>query len=126
MHPEIEESVIEDIRSRREMGRKQYGCTMERTDIDILGWAQHAYEEAMDTAIYLKRLMRDLSNAPERLDWVSWLKTHPEYNVVPQGSGYAVVHTTGEHGGLGAVRFADTLEDVPEVLRKMKESNGDT
>lgn len=125
MATEIEQSVIEDIIARRELGRKQYNATMERTDVDLAGWAQHAYEEGLDFCIYLKRLMRDLSEAPERIDWISWLKSHPEYQVVPQGTGFAVVHTTGEHGGLGAVRFAETLEDIEPLLNEMRKSNGD-
>ena len=56
---ECEEAVIEKIRRRREAGRKKYGTTMERTDLNRLQWLQHAQEEAMDLAIYLERLLRD-------------------------------------------------------------------
>ena len=66
---EIEESVVEDIRSRRELGRAKYGKTMERNDLTLREWLQHAYEEALDQAIYLRRAIRDLSestaNPPE-------------------------------------------------------------
>lgn len=56
---ECEESVIEKIRSRRDAGRKKYGQTMERTDLNHLQWLVHAQEEAMDFAIYLERLIRE-------------------------------------------------------------------
>ena len=59
MNPEIEETVIEKIRSRRDAGRKKYGTTMERTDLSRAQWLQHAQEEALDLAIYLQRLMRE-------------------------------------------------------------------
>ncbi len=59
---EVEESVIEKIRKRRDAGRIKYGCTMERTDLTTLQWLTHAQEEAMDLAIYLERLIRDESN----------------------------------------------------------------
>ena len=36
---------------------------MERDDLSPLQWAQHAQEEAMDLAIYLQRLKRDLQNS---------------------------------------------------------------
>lgn len=58
---EIEESVVEDIRSRRELGRAKYGATMERDDLSLRDWLQHAYEETLDQAIYLRRAIRDLS-----------------------------------------------------------------
>lgn len=56
---ECEEAVIQKIRLRRNAGRKKYGTTMERTDLNRLQWLQHAQEEAMDLAIYLERLMRE-------------------------------------------------------------------
>lgn len=59
---EVEEEVIVAIRERRERGRRKYGTTMERDDLTPLQWAQHAQEEAMDLAIYLQRLKRDLQN----------------------------------------------------------------
>jgi len=55
---ECEDAVIEKILLRRNAGRKKYGTTMERTDLNRLQWLQHAQEEAMDLAIYLERLMR--------------------------------------------------------------------
>lgn len=57
---EIEEAVINQIRSRRDAGRSKYGTTMERTDLSILQWVQHAQEEAMDFSIYLEKLKRVL------------------------------------------------------------------
>lgn len=57
---EVEEQVISAIRERREKGRRKYSTTMERDDLSPLQWAQHAQEEAMDLAIYLQRLKRDL------------------------------------------------------------------
>lgn len=62
---EIEESVVEDIRSRREMGRAKYGKTMDRGDLSLRDWLQHAYEECLDQAIYLKRCIREVSERQE-------------------------------------------------------------
>lgn len=55
---EIEESVIEKIRKRRELGRKKYGVSMERDDLTHKQWLQHAQDEAMDLAIYLEKLIQ--------------------------------------------------------------------
>ena len=59
---EVEEEVIAAIRERRERGRRKYETTMDRDDLTTFQWAQHAQEEAMDLAIYLQRLKRDLQN----------------------------------------------------------------
>jgi hypothetical protein len=51
------QSVIMDLRVREERGLKTYGTTMDRTDLTQKEWLQHAYEEALDLALYLKKLM---------------------------------------------------------------------
>lgn len=51
------QSVIMDLRVREERGLNTYGTTMDRTDLTQKEWLQHAYEEALDLALYLKKLM---------------------------------------------------------------------
>lgn len=60
MSKEIEESVIEKIRQRRDIGRAKYGTSMERTDLTQKQWLQHAQEEAMDFAIYLEKCIQSI------------------------------------------------------------------
>jgi len=55
----IEDKVTEKIQSRAELGLNKYGLTMERTDLTTLEWLKHAQEEAMDSAVYLERLIQD-------------------------------------------------------------------
>lgn len=55
-----EEAVILKIRTRREHGIKKYGTSVERTDLTTRQWIMHAQEEAMDLAIYLEKLLREL------------------------------------------------------------------
>lgn len=52
--------VIKEIAERAEAGLAKYGTTMDRTDLSASDWIQHAYEEALDMAIYLKRLKKDM------------------------------------------------------------------
>ncbi len=52
--------VIEDLTNRSLVGIKKYNTTLDRTDIDLKGWLEHAYQEALDKALYLKRAMREL------------------------------------------------------------------
>lgn len=51
------QSVIMDLRVREERGLNTYGTTMDRKDLTQKEWLQHAYEEALDLALYLKKLM---------------------------------------------------------------------
>lgn len=51
------QSVIMDLKVREERGLETYGTTMDRTDLTQKEWLQHAYEEALDLALYLKKLM---------------------------------------------------------------------
>ena len=54
---EIEEKVIEKIRQRAELGLNKYNTTMERTDLTLKEWINHAMEEAMDLSVYLQRIL---------------------------------------------------------------------
>jgi hypothetical protein len=55
----IEESVINKIRSRADIGEKKYGVTMERQDLSVLQWMIHFQEELMDAAVYLEKLIQE-------------------------------------------------------------------
>jgi len=59
--------VIKDIANRAEVGLKKYNTTMDREDLIASDWVQHAYEEALDMAIYLKRLRKDMLAMEEEL-----------------------------------------------------------
>lgn len=56
MQSEIIKQVIEDITSREKKGLDTYGTTMDRTDLNLEDWLNHAYEEALDFAIYIKKI----------------------------------------------------------------------
>lgn len=47
----IEARVCSDIAARQRIGIAKYGCTVEASKDDML---RHAYEEALDLAVYLK------------------------------------------------------------------------
>jgi hypothetical protein len=56
-------NIIDDLLAREEKGIKEYGTTMDRTDLSEIEWLQHAYEEALDLSIYLKKLIKIKNNA---------------------------------------------------------------
>lgn len=55
-------NIIDDLLAREEKGFKEYGTTMDRTDLTELEWLQHAYEESLDLSIYLKKLIKIKTN----------------------------------------------------------------
>jgi hypothetical protein len=56
---DIYKEVISDLISREKMGRAKYGTTVDKANLSEKEWMQHAYEEALDFAIYLKRMMNN-------------------------------------------------------------------
>ena len=62
----IEEKVINQIKERAKTGLNKYGVTMERQDLTLLDWIQHAQEEAMDLAVYLEKIKEQLNYNGER------------------------------------------------------------
>ena len=62
------DDVVEAVRSkllgRSLAGQQKYGQKMTRNDLSLKDWIQHAQEEALDQAVYLERLRRDV----ERLE----------------------------------------------------------
>ena len=50
-------AVKADLDARAELGLSKYGVTLDRTDLTRRQWLQHAYEEVLDHALYLKKLI---------------------------------------------------------------------
>ena len=57
MQSKIIKSVIQDITQRELKGIETYDVTMDRDDLTQEMWLNHAYEEALDFAIYLKKII---------------------------------------------------------------------
>jgi len=57
----IEDEVCKKIQQRAAVGKEKYGVTMERGDLNLLEWLQHLQEELMDAAVYVQRLMEEVS-----------------------------------------------------------------
>ncbi len=54
---QVTEQVINDIKAREIKGLETYGTTLDRTDLTQDEWLVHAYEEALDFALYLRKLI---------------------------------------------------------------------
>ena len=55
-----EARVCDDITERQALGINKYGTTVEKNPLKLREWLQHAYEETLDQAIYLKRAIEEL------------------------------------------------------------------
>jgi len=67
----VVEQVRGDLLSRSQAGINKYGVTLDRRDLTLKDWLQHAYEECLDQANYLKKCileieLQDLQREAER------------------------------------------------------------
>jgi hypothetical protein len=49
--------VIADIKARAVLGLAKYGVSLDRPDLSTDDWLEHAYQEALDLACYLRVLL---------------------------------------------------------------------
>jgi len=56
----IVDSVIDEHITRAKMGKEKYNNTLDRTDLSVIDYLQHAKEEAMDLALYLEKTIQML------------------------------------------------------------------
>ena len=54
-------SVINKFKNRAVFGFKKYGTNLDRTDLSVLDWIQHAQEEHMDAILYLEKLKVEIT-----------------------------------------------------------------
>ncbi len=54
----VVQSIIDAFISRAKLGKEKYGQTLDRDDLSVLEWIQHAKEEHMDAILYLEKLQR--------------------------------------------------------------------
>lgn len=64
MTDKIVKQVRADLLDRSQKGIQKYGTTLDRDDLTEIEWMQHAYEEMLDGALYLKKLI-ELRNRSE-------------------------------------------------------------
>lgn len=55
-------SVIKGFKQRADFGLLKYGTNLDRNDLSVLDWIQHAQEEHMDAILYLEKLKQLYTN----------------------------------------------------------------
>lgn len=56
----IEKKVCADIEARQQLGMNKYGISVQDNPLTLRQWLEHAYQECLDQAIYLRRAMQEL------------------------------------------------------------------
>ena len=56
----VVKAVVDKFLARSQVGIQKYGTTLDRNDLSVLEWIQHAQEEHMDAILYLEKLKRVL------------------------------------------------------------------
>lgn len=62
----IVEAVRDDLLRRSQHGITKYGVMLDRRDLSLRDWLQHAYEEHLDAANYLKRAIIEIDSMEDR------------------------------------------------------------
>ena len=61
--------LISEFENREQRGFLKYGTTMDRTDLSLSEWVQHALEEAMDLSLYLIKIKQQLNDTQRFPDY---------------------------------------------------------
>ena len=62
-----EAEVCADIARRQAFGKNKYGTTVAENPLSLRAWLVHAFEEALDQAIYLKRAIAEIDAQQAKL-----------------------------------------------------------
>lgn len=63
----IVESVRQQLLERSNVGIQKYGVTLDRTDLSLLDWLEHAKQESLDQVLYLERAIQELKKIPQEI-----------------------------------------------------------
>jgi len=56
----VVKSIVNKFLERSSFGKKKYGTDLDRKDLKVSDWIQHAQEELMDGILYLEKLKKTL------------------------------------------------------------------
>ena len=75
----VVEAVREDLLKRSQIGIKKYGVTLDRNDLSLKDWLEHAYQECLDQANYLKKAILEYEEIEKRhkkeIDKINYLNS---------------------------------------------------
>lgn len=56
----IEALVCREVARRQQFGLQKYGTSVADNPLKLRAWLQHAYEETLDKAVYLRRAIAEI------------------------------------------------------------------
>ena len=65
----ILDELIKEYESREGRGFLKYGTSMDREDLSLSEWVQHALEESMDLSLYLFKIKTLLNDTQRRSNY---------------------------------------------------------
>ena len=54
----VVDSIIDQFVQRATFGKQKYGTDLDREDLSVLEWIEHAKQEHMDAILYLEKLKK--------------------------------------------------------------------
>ena len=85
-----EQRVMTDILERARVGLKKYGVSVQDNPLTEQEWLQHAYEECLDQAVYLRRLLDSIDGRG---------KGHHGTIIKSEGAEHSIAHRPMRSGG---------------------------
>jgi hypothetical protein len=55
-------SIVKKFKDRAIIGKEKYGTDLDRSDLSLTDWLQHAQEEHMDAILYLEKIKKIIEN----------------------------------------------------------------
>ena len=59
-------SILNQFTTRALMGKAKYGTDLDRTDLTLLEWIEHAKQEHMDAILYLEKI-KQIASGEEKI-----------------------------------------------------------
>jgi len=63
----IVDSVVDKFIDRARFGKKKYGTDLDRIDLSLEEWIEHALEEHMDAILYLQKIKSVIGGSKTKL-----------------------------------------------------------
>jgi hypothetical protein len=63
----IVDSIVDKFIDRSRVGKKKYGTNLDRTDLSLEEWIEHALEEHMDAILYLQKIKSVIGGSKTKL-----------------------------------------------------------
>ena len=63
----IVDSIVDKFIDRSRVGKNKYGTDLDRTDLSLEQWIEHALEEHMDAILYLQKIKSVIGGSKTKL-----------------------------------------------------------